>query len=453
MCTTQKRSDNIISLLEITKGKSEDSTTMMKKYVEIFKEIKNESSRKGKEELLRKYENVEGLKEIFKFVYDPLVKTGLAKKKIEKEVCLPTYTQLETIFDAMAYVILYNTGSDQIIQSIQIFLKQLKTEEERELAKSILTKDLPIGISSTTLNKVYGKGFISKHKVMKGQKYNPEKHLTKGEEFIVSLKVDGFRSTTKNLEEGSEFITTTGAKYEGLIELEELMKKLPTGFVYEGELVNVNRDNLSSSDLFRATQSRLKKHGIKKDVRFLLFDMIPIDDYEKGVFDVPYKTRRSILEETIKKSLPADSLISVVPKFYVGNDKDVIDDLFLEAIGRGEEGLIIHLSDGIFELKKSPSILKVKPEEEADLRCLDVVEDIRGGKCGSIIVDYKGHRVAVAGLKEKWKVDFWKDPSLVVGKIVEIKYFQESKNEHGGLSLRQPSLNRIRDDKDEVSYS
>ncbi|RFP78070.1 hypothetical protein D0N41_22100 [Bacillus subtilis KCTC 1028 = ATCC 6051a] len=61
--------------------------------------------------------------------------------------------------------------------------------------------------------------------------------------------------------------------------------------------------------------------------------------------------------------------------------------------------------------------------------------------------------MAVAGLKEKWKVDFWKDPSLVVGKIVEIKYFQESKNEHGGLSLRQPSLNRIRDDKDEVSYS
>lgn len=57
-----KKSDNIISLLEITKGKSEDSTTMMKKYVEIFKEIKNESSRKGKEELLRKYENVEGLK-------------------------------------------------------------------------------------------------------------------------------------------------------------------------------------------------------------------------------------------------------------------------------------------------------------------------------------------------------------------------------------------------------
>ncbi|WP_353856851.1 hypothetical protein [Bacillus sp. Bos-x628] len=425
----------------------------MKKYVEIFKEIKNESSRKGKEELLRKYENVEGLKEIFKFVYDPLVKTGLAKKKIEKEVSLSTYTQLETIFDAMDYTILYNTGSDQIIQSIQIFLKQLKTEEERELAKSILTKDLPIGISSTTLNRVYGKGFINKHKVMKGQKYNPKKHLTKGEEFIVSLKVDGFRSTTKNLEEGSEFITTTGAKYEGLVELEELMKKLPTGFVYEGELVNVNRDNLSSSDLFRETQSRLKKHGIKKDIRLLLFDMIPIDDYEKGIFDVPYKTRRAFLEETIKNSLPTDSLISAIPKFYVGNKKDVIDDLFLEAIGRGEEGLMIHLSDGIFELKKSPNLLKVKPEEEADLRCLDVVEDIRGGKCGSIIVDYKGHRVAVAGLKEKWKIDFWKDPSLVIGKIVEIKYFQESKNEHGSLSLRHPSLNRIRNDKDEVSYS
>jgi DNA ligase-1 len=59
----------------------------------------------------------------------------------------------------------------------------------------------------------------------------------------------------------------------------------------------------------------------------------------------------------------------------------------------------------------------------------------------------------VAGLKEHLKTSFWSNPEQVVGKIIEVKYKDESSNAQGGISLRFPSFIRVRDDKDEVSYA
>lgn len=427
----------------------------MREYCAIFNHIKNNSSRKVKEELLKRYEDVDGLKDIFRFVYNPIITTGLAKKKLEKEITsVDVVRELKDIHEAIQFVTDNNTGTDYIVKSIQVFLEtKLITDEEREFAKAILTKDLPIGISVTTLNKVYGDNFIQKHKVMKGQKYDPNKYLLKGEEFYISIKIDGLRSTTFNYEDRAEFKTTGGLLYEGLVELEDLMNLLPKGFVYEGELLARNTDNLNSNELFRLTSSRVKTDGIKKDVRFLLFDMIPIEDYEKKKGTTPYKLRRAILESTIKQYLPGQDLIDLTPVLYVGNDKSQIDYYFNEVVSQGFEGLMVHLADGIFELKKSKNVLKVKPQHTIDLRVLDIEEDIRGGKCGSIIVDYHGHRVGVAGLKNQQKIDFWNDPSSIIGKIVEISYMEETKNEKGGISLRHSSLERVRVDKNEVSYA
>ncbi|MGG1397700.1 hypothetical protein ABE288_07695 [Bacillus salipaludis] len=84
---------------------------------------------------------------------------------------------------------------------------------------------------------------------------------------------------------------------------------------------------------------------------------------------------------------------------------------------------------------------------------MGVKEDIRGGKCGSLTVIYKGYEVDVAGLKDHLKVSFWENPDQVVGKIIEVKYFEETKNANGGISLPFPSFVQIRDDKDEVSIA
>ena len=39
-----------------------------------------------------------------------------------------------------------------------------------------------------------------------------------------------------------------------------------------------------------------------------------------------------------------------------------------------------------------------------------------------------------------------------MGKIIKVKYFEETQNQQGTLSLRFPVFLELRNDKDEVSY-
>jgi hypothetical protein len=52
---------------------------------------------------------------------------------------------------------------------------------------------------------------------------------------------------------------------------------------------------------------------------------------------------------------------------------------------------------------------------------LILLQDIQGGKCGSITVLYKGYTVDAADPKEEEKIKLWSNPELVVNKIIEVK--------------------------------
>lgn len=427
---------------------------MLKPYVVIMEELKNESGRIAKEELLKKYEDVPGLQEIFKFVFNPLIVTGLAKRKIEKEVAVQPLIELQTIFDAMNFVKDNNTGSDLIVATVRKFIDTLESEEERELAKSILVKDLPIGLSRTTLNKVYGKNFIEKYSVMLAGKFDPTKKQFHGD-FAITLKLDGNRATFFTFEDGIKAFTRSGKEVEGLVDLEEEFGSFPKNWVFDGEIIAVNPDSLPSKDLFNLTQTVVRKKGEKKNLEFVVFDALPIEEFNRGKSKKTYKDRMSDLDHILWSYTQETGgrLIRKVPTYYTGNDIEVIPQILSKVESEGFEGLMINALDGFYETKRTKSLLKVKTFYTADLRCIGVKEDIRGGKCGSLTVDYKGYKVDVAGLKESQKNSFWTNPDQVVGKIIEVKYFEESKNAQGGISLRFPSFIRIRDDKDEVSIA
>lgn len=163
----------------------------MNQVLNIINEIQLTSSRNGKEGILKRNQDNKLLKDIFMFVYNPYIITGISKKKINKKINSPNPSMsfISNIQEMMDYLKENNTGKDLDILAIQNFIK-LAPEELQELYTQIATKSLKIGITAKTLNKIYGKGFIPEFNVMLANKYFDRVDKIKGE-FIVTTKLDG----------------------------------------------------------------------------------------------------------------------------------------------------------------------------------------------------------------------------------------------------------------------
>jgi DNA ligase-1 len=61
-----------------------------------------------------------------------------------------------------------------------------------------------------------------------------------------------------------------------------------------------------------------------------------------------------------------------------------------------------------------------------------------------IVIEHKGFEVGVgSGFTIEQRQEFYKDASKIVGKTVNIQYFEETQNQEGGFSLRFPVLKHI----------
>ena len=418
--------------------------------IKAFEEIKQDSSRTGKEALLKKHADLSGFKELLQFIYSPFIVTGLAKKKMAKKV-QPKDSAISSLIGIMNYVEFNNTGSDEVIAVVKGYLTKLDSSEEIKFVESILIKDLKVGITSSTINKVFGKNYIPKYDVMLASKYEEHESKVKGD-FQISLKLDGIRCTVFNEETGPKFFTRQGHSMEGLIELEKLFEKMPMGFVYDGELIARNADNLSSDDLFRYTQTIVRKDGIKIGLEFFAFDKLPISEFYEGKSKLVLSDRIVSLQNDV--AAINEALIKMVPIYYVGKDKDKVFEILDQVTAQGYEGLMVSPTNSYYETKRSRTLLKVKKFETADLIIVGFEEHKHGDKLGSLVVDYKGYEVNVgSGFNDAERNSLWPVRDELIGKIVEVGYFEESSNQAGGISLRFPTFKQIREDKDEPSYN
>lgn len=421
---------------------------------EIIDQIKSTSSRNEKEGILKQNKDNELLKDIFKFVFNPYIVTGISKKKINKKVnsSNPSVPFISNIQEMMDYLKENNTGKDLDILAIQNFIK-LAPKELQELYTQIATKSLKIGITAKTLNKIYGKGFIPEFNVMLANKYFDRVDKVKGE-FIVTTKLDGERSVI--IKDGGKIkiFTRQGQPIEDLIEIEEEAKLLPDNMVYDGELLLRNNKGLKSKDLYRATMKETRKDGIKKNLIFNCFDILPLEDFQNGICKKPCKDRKLKLHE-IMENLKLEHIIEV-PILYIGKDKNIILKLLEKARNNDEEGVMINISNAPYECKRSNNLLKVKVMQSADLKIIGFEKG--DGKfsntLGKIIVDYKGYKVGCgSGFTDEDREYIWNNQDKLLGRIAEIQYFEETKNQNGGISIRFPVFKSIREEGKEVSYS
>jgi DNA ligase 1 len=419
----------------------------------IMNQIESQSAKTTKEQILKQHEGDTDFREALEFLLNPYIVTGISTKKINRDVFINPETTPLTFKGVIKYLKDNNSGRDVDIAVVQKFVASLGDENLETFVKKFVTKTLKLGISEKTVNKVYGKGTIPTFAVMLAESYEKKADKVKGK-FYITQKLDGNRCIAMKENGKVKFFTRKGQEIDGMFELAEAFASYPDNQVYDGELLLINTENLPSDELFRKTQKVVRKDGEKTGLLFYMFDTLPVKEFKDGKSKKTYEQRRNTVD-----TFSDSELIRILPVLYAGDDVNMIAVLSKFAEEKGWEGLMVNLASGLYQCKRVVDLLKVKKMKTADLLCVSIEKAIDGqfeGILARINVEYKGSLVGVgSGFTIEERERFTANPDEIIGKIIEVQFFEESFDEKTKQpSLRFPVFKGIRHDKgiDDINY-
>ena len=422
-------------------------------FVEFVDEIKAENSRNYKLEVLKRHADDEVVKYFLKFVFDPYITTGLSVKKLAKDVAISDEVKawgeemkMSTI-RMLEWLKKNNTGTDDAIARVHLVEGQM-TDEEKELFDRVICKNLPLGIETLTINKVMPK-LISTFNVQLANKYFDNPKVVEGKSFTLTTKIDGGRIIAIKKDGVVKFYTRAGQEYEGLVDLEkEMLEAFPDNVALDGEITLLDTAGLDNKEQYKRTMMITRRLGEKHGVKMKVFDVMTADEFKAQVCNTPYRQRRENLA-----ALAANrqlTFFEVLPILYQGDDCSMIVPVLESQIAKGEEGIMININDAPYAFDRGNGLLKVKKMKDLDLEIVGFEEGTNqnAGKLGSFIVKYKGCEVKVgSGISKELREKIWQDQDSYLGMTIIVQYFEETKNQAGGVSLRFPVFVDFRYDK------
>lgn len=425
----------------------------MKDVLRIIKEIEEISSTNGKLDILRKESNNKLLKKVLYYTYSDNLQYGFSEKKLREMLTTNTLSNQDewnSIFDMLDTLSTSNINDSLRSNVISFLLSQ--SEEIRELYIKILTKDLRCNISSKSINKAI-KGLIKTWDIQQAYPIDKVK-LKKNEWIALSLKLNGVRSSYLN----NEFRSRQNKIMNGLEHILKDLKILDitNNYFVDGEMIRKNTDRISDNENFRLTTSILNSDdNDKSNIEFVIFDILPKEEFIKGKSELSFKDRLEQLNELNERIEELDlKNVRIAPTYYTGTDHSMIDTLLTKVDSEGYEGLMC-IRDMPYKAKRNNGILKCKVFKTCDIEIIGFEEgDGRlKGTLGAIIAKYKNNKVNIgSGYTDNERKYIWENKDDLLGRIVEVKYKEESKDKTTGLvSLQFPTFICIREIGKEVS--
>ena len=438
-------------------------------FSELVNQLTSTMGRIEKENFLKLHKDNDGIKTVLHFLFNPYIITGTSTKKLAKHIKTPMKNphekpsklknphEIKDILELINYFTENNTGRDIDVQTLIAFTKNL-APELAELVYGLVKKDLKLGIQEKTLNKVFGSDFIPTMNVMLAESYEDNKKHLDGKEFIITQKMDGVRAVLIFAEGTPSFFTRNGRQITDLVELEVDVLKLNNNFVYDGELVLNTIQDLNAADLYRATVKVTNADTEKRGLTFHIFDRLPKIEFMAGKSTEDTLTRKTALHNELSKI--NSPILAEVKMLYRGTDTSVILPMLTDMTSKGLEGLMLNIASVPYECKRTKNLLKVKEFHTADVLVLSIEEGTGAnkGKLGAVYIKFTGpdknsYTCKVgSGFSQSQREYFFQNPSEILNKIIEIGYFEISKNQNDtGLSLRFPTFKHLRPDKFEIS--
>ena len=414
-------------------------------------EIQANNSKKYKQEVLKKYKDDEDIKRYLKIAFDPYTVYGISYKKLSKDFGYNGEREGLNVFELFDYLAEHNTGSTAEIIECQLALGYAAAcdLESSFILTKLICKDLSIGVEAKTINSVIP-DLIPTFNVQLAQKFFEKPERVIGKHFAVTTKIDGGRIIALKENGQVSFYTRAGQKYEGLVDLErEMMCLMPDNTCLDGEITLLDPKGLTSKEQYKETMKITRKDSEKHGIKMIVFDCMTAEEFKKQDCSDDYGTRRAMAQMIL--SAAEFKYFELLPILYAGNDSAKVLELLDEAVAKGEEGVMINITDAKYEFGRTWNLMKVKKMNTLDLEVVDYEEGSGrlAGTLGAIHVRYKnGNIVKVgSGFSDELRRQIWNHDIMIVGQIVEIQYFEETTNADGGISLRFPVFKDFRPDK------
>ena len=363
----------------------------LEEVIRLFKQIQETSSLNDKKAIITANKDNELFKECLRFLLDGNVITGISDKKLNKDVFVLGYENCETFKDLMKYLSKNNTGCDYDIRTVRSFIEN-QPEEYRDFYKQMVTKSFRLGADAKLVNKCISH-LIPTFDIQLGTSIEKVK-LSGNEKIFISRKLNGTRCAFV----GDRCMTRQNKEYKGLDHIvADLQKLVGKDTFVDGELLYKNKEGLSDSEAFQKGTGIAMSKGDKSDLKLVIFDMFPLDEFWSGKSKESYSNRKKQIVELGEKIkiLGTDNL-EIVQMCYEGYDHSEIWKWLDYAEQHDWEGIILNL-DTPYECKRTKNLIKVKKFYTYDLEVVGVEEGTgrNKGTLGALVVKYKNNTVNV----------------------------------------------------------
>ena len=423
----------------------------MQELQEFIDKMRATSSSTDKVQIIK--ESSRYIHKVLEYTYNPFKQYYVTSKTIKKnsDISNTGYFDLFYLLDALSKRTV--TGHTAIAH-INAFTEGLSNSEV-ELVYNIIDKDLKIRAGDKVINKAVP-NLIPTFSVALAQEYKGKCDWV-NDDWYASRKLDGVRClAVVDFEGNCKLYSRMGKELTTLNKVKEAIEATNViNQVFDGEICLMDENG---NEDFQGVmkQLRRKDHQIENPI-FMIFDMIhkPEFDNQKGT---------EILSERLAKlrawqgGRRTDAKILRYTEQFVITDGRHFDMWGQIAAEKGWEGFMVRNDVG-YEGKRSKNLLKIKKFFDAEYEVIDfdtdTAEVVRNGRSETIEmlsqvwIEHKGHKVKVgSGWTQDQRLQYM--DGSIVGKTITVQYFEETKNDKGGISLRFPTVKIVHGEKREL---
>lgn len=415
----------------------------------LKEKIKDTSSTNKKVEILKSKKNQKELLYLLEVMHDPFKKFYLASSNLEKNKNIEIENELN-IFDILEKLYKREITGNEAVGIVNNYVEKYKTY--KEIIYNIIDKNFKIRLDAKLINKAYP-GTIKEFSVAlaeKIEKYSNEPNFLRSEKYFVSQKIDGVRLITIKSNDKVSFFSRKGKEILTLNVLkEEIIKNVKSDYcVIDGEICLVDEDG---NEDFNEIMSYIRKKDYQiPNPKYKIFDFLTHKDFFSKISNKIFEERYHEMQEKITQN----KYIDIIEQKVITNNNEL--ENLKSSIPSHWEGLMLRANTN-YKGKRSRDLLKIKSfiEDEFEIKGYElgktyIVEnskEIEVDVLGSVFIEYKGYKVKVGpgNLTLEEKRNYFKNPDSLIGKIVTVSYFGETKNKNETISLRFPTIKYIYD--------